>query len=118
MPIVRLPTDVWATYWPNLNRSRYSELGPGDPRVGGGPRPGLWGWRSPTDSGHMGTLLTNRMTDKKDWKHYLPATLLAGGKYGWYLKDKSGNSALLFTSTLELRQMGTRVEYQSSTNVM
>ena len=46
------------------------------------------------------------------------AVNMVGGVYRKVRRDKSGNSALLFTSTLELRQMGTRVEYQSSTNVM
>ena len=32
-------------------------------------------------NGHMGTLWMDRMTDRHDWKHYLSAISLAGGKY-------------------------------------
>ena len=32
-------------------------------------------------NGHIGTILTDRMTDRHDWKHYLSATSLVGSKY-------------------------------------
>ena len=81
----------------------------------------LWAWRtgpmSVVGSGHMGTppacKQTDTMTDRHDWKHYLPASSLAGGKIMCLIEFNSFDKAGVCTSAWKPSRPGSSASFFS-----